>query len=285
MYALAEKSSEKNKSKAIANNVGGGSRGLRRGFGFVDNRPEAVDQKKMQDMANENSQVRQLRYFQAMGNSEPRARQVTQLQTVDMNTKSNMSIHKSSMDLVQLVNKGKFRSIRGNSGYVTLATDRRNMGHTYIILETKHGAWMYHFRADARNIFTSMVKLVTWYGSFEQIRRDPTSGRGRSPQGFVQEREMNFQELKVKKAKVEAVKTLCEQSIGGGTFSLILSNIRIGDNCFSKVYNILKAAGFNLTWSSYLLSFVSPRLALSKGAGFYEDKGSKKYKKSTYSYQ
>ena len=207
------------------------------------------------------------------------------LQRKSAGSKDSMPLSEGipSVEIAQLVKDGNFRNIRGQMGYVTLATDRKNMGHTYIILETKDGAWMYHFRADARNMLSSLVKMVTWYGSFEQIRRNPATSKGKTPQQFVKGRGMNFHEIKVKKSKVEAVKALCENAIGGGTFSLILSNIGIGNNCFSKVYNILKTAGFAFTWSSYLYSFVSPRLALSEGEGFYE-KG-KEHKKSTYSYQ
>jgi hypothetical protein len=187
-----------------------------------------------------------------------------------------------SDEIAQMVHNGNFRDIRGSSGYITLAVDRKNMGHTYLILETKDGAWMYHFRADAKNKFTSMVKLITWYGSFEEIKRNPVTARGKTPQQFVQGRGMNFHELKVKYTKVEQVKALCQGAVGSGVFSLILSNFGLGNNCFSKVYNILKAAGFAFNWSSYLLSFVSPRAALSYGSGFHDKKGQEN---SKYSYQ
>ena len=210
---------------------------------------------------------------------------ILQRKTKSITPASNLVRYKPNANYTQLVKNGNFRKITGNSGYITLATDRRNMGHTYIILETKQGAWMYHFRADARNAFASLAKTITWSGTFEQIRRNSATNTGKSPQKFVAGRAMNFQELKVAKGKVEQVKKACQRAVGGGKFSLILSNFGYGNNCFSMVYNILKEAGFAFTWSSYLYSFISPRLALWKGAGFYEDKPSKSHKMSTYSHR
>ena len=73
------------------------------------------------------------------------------LQRKSAGSKDSMPLSEGipSVEIAQLVKDGNFRNIRGQMGYVTLATDRKNMGHTYIILETKDGAWMYHFRADA----------------------------------------------------------------------------------------------------------------------------------------
>ena len=51
-------------------------------FQFVDNRPEAVAQRKLQEMANNSLQVSQLRAFQEMANNSPQAKQAAQLQTM-----------------------------------------------------------------------------------------------------------------------------------------------------------------------------------------------------------
>jgi hypothetical protein len=51
-------------------------------FQFVDNRPEAIAQRKMQEMVNNSSQVSQLRAFQNMANNSPQAIQSTQLQAM-----------------------------------------------------------------------------------------------------------------------------------------------------------------------------------------------------------
>ena len=182
--------------------------------------------------------------------------------------------------IIQAVNSSRFRTIYKSSGYITLVVDRKNLGHTYIVIETKEGVWMYHFKANATNSLTKFAKLFAWEGTFEKIERK--NDHGRNPQDFIRNRAMSFSELKVSGKKANAIKSLCENAIGRGFFSLALSNIRIGNNCFSKVYNILKEAGFQLTWSSYLLSFISPRLALSLGHGFYDVHNKVT---STYSYQ
>ena len=54
MYAQVEKPKE-NKSKAVADSVAQQKSGVKKGFGFVDNRPEAVVQRKLQDIANNHS--------------------------------------------------------------------------------------------------------------------------------------------------------------------------------------------------------------------------------------
>jgi hypothetical protein len=51
-------------------------------FQFVDNRPEAVAQRKLQEMANNSPQVSQLRTFQDMANNSPQAKQTAQLQSM-----------------------------------------------------------------------------------------------------------------------------------------------------------------------------------------------------------
>ena len=50
MYAQVEKQKDNNKSRAIANSVIQKRSDMKQGFGFVDNRLEAVAQKKMQDL-------------------------------------------------------------------------------------------------------------------------------------------------------------------------------------------------------------------------------------------
>lgn len=87
---------QENKNKAVANAVsqkqsGGGST-----FQFADNRPEAIAQRKLQEMGNNTQQVSQLRAFQDMANSSPRAKQVAQLQAIadDPSIQQQQLIHK-----------------------------------------------------------------------------------------------------------------------------------------------------------------------------------------------
>ena len=70
MYAQVEKS-KKNKSSSIANSVAQKKSNRKQGFGFVDNRPEAVAQRKLQEMVNKNSQATRMvqRYEKVDNNS------------------------------------------------------------------------------------------------------------------------------------------------------------------------------------------------------------------------
>ena len=60
MYAQVEKPKD-NKSRAIANSVAQKKSNGGKSFGFVDNRPEAITQRKLQEMANNNLGAKQLR--------------------------------------------------------------------------------------------------------------------------------------------------------------------------------------------------------------------------------
>tara|TARA_R110002033_G_scaffold171181_1_gene217493 strand:+ start:253 stop:1179 length:927 start_codon:yes stop_codon:yes gene_type:complete len=60
MYAQKEKPAE-NKASAVANTVTQKENGGKQGFGFMDNRPEAVVQGKFREMANGSSQIGQFR--------------------------------------------------------------------------------------------------------------------------------------------------------------------------------------------------------------------------------
>jgi hypothetical protein len=79
MNTHADKTQEKTSQSAA--NAGSQKQGSEESlFQFVDNRPEAVTQRKLQEMANSSPQVSQLKAFQEMANSSPRAKQATQLQ-------------------------------------------------------------------------------------------------------------------------------------------------------------------------------------------------------------
>jgi len=69
MYAQVEKSKE-SKSQSVANEVSQKPSGVESAFQFVDNRPEAIAQRKLQVMANDSPQVSQLRAFQDMANND-----------------------------------------------------------------------------------------------------------------------------------------------------------------------------------------------------------------------
>ena len=81
MNTHADKTQE-NKSQSIANEPSQKQSGGKSTFQFVDNRPEAVAQRKLQEMANNSPRVAQLRAFQGMANNSPQANQAAQLQSM-----------------------------------------------------------------------------------------------------------------------------------------------------------------------------------------------------------
>ena len=81
MNTHADKTQE-NKSQAVSTMDSQMQSGGESTFQFVDNRPEAIAQRKLQEMANNSPQVSQLRAFQDMANKSPQAKQATQLQTM-----------------------------------------------------------------------------------------------------------------------------------------------------------------------------------------------------------
>lgn len=88
MNTHADKS-QGNKSQPVANTIAPRKSGGEPAFQFVDYRPEAVAQRKLQEMANSSPQVSQLKRFQYMINNSPKAKQATQLQEVVENTSSS----------------------------------------------------------------------------------------------------------------------------------------------------------------------------------------------------
>jgi hypothetical protein len=79
---------QENKSQTVTAEASQIQSGGESTFQFVDNRPEAIAQRKLQEMANNSPQVSQLRAFQAMANNSPQAKQTAQLQTMADNHSS-----------------------------------------------------------------------------------------------------------------------------------------------------------------------------------------------------
>ncbi|MEM9276790.1 MAG: hypothetical protein AAGA80_28205, partial [Cyanobacteria bacterium P01_F01_bin.143] len=67
MNTHADKTQE-NKSQSVANAISQKKGSGESTFKFVDNRPEAIAQRKLQEMANNSPQVAQLRAFQNIAN-------------------------------------------------------------------------------------------------------------------------------------------------------------------------------------------------------------------------
>lgn len=86
MKTHSDKTKE-NESQAVANAVTQSKGSSNPVFQFVDNRPEAIEQKNIQEMVNKSSQTMQLSALQEMADNSPGAAQAAQLQAMaDNNT-------------------------------------------------------------------------------------------------------------------------------------------------------------------------------------------------------
>lgn len=81
MHTQADKTQE-NKSQSVANLNAQKQTGGESTFQFVVNRPEAIAQRKLQEMANNSPQVKLATQLQAMANNSPQAKQAAQLQSM-----------------------------------------------------------------------------------------------------------------------------------------------------------------------------------------------------------
>jgi hypothetical protein len=81
MNTHADKTQE-NKSQTVAAETSQTQSGGESTFQFVDNRPEAVEQRKLQEMANNSLQVKQLMAFQDMANNSQEAKKTAQLRSM-----------------------------------------------------------------------------------------------------------------------------------------------------------------------------------------------------------
>jgi hypothetical protein len=81
---------QENKGQSVANSVAQKLGSIETTFQFVDNRPEAVAQRKLQEMANNSPQVSQLRAFQRMVSNSPKSKQTSQLKKLAGNFSQNV---------------------------------------------------------------------------------------------------------------------------------------------------------------------------------------------------
>jgi hypothetical protein len=92
MNTHADKTQE-NKSQSVSNGESQMQSGGESTFQFIDNRPESVAQRKLQEMADNSPQVSQLRAFQDMANNSPQAKQTAQLQVMADNNSAQQLQH------------------------------------------------------------------------------------------------------------------------------------------------------------------------------------------------
>ncbi|MDY0130074.1 MAG: DUF4157 domain-containing protein, partial [Methanosarcina vacuolata] len=101
------KKPKENKSRAAASSIVQKKSSVKQGFGFVDNRPAAVAERKQQEKANNSHQVDQMA-FQEKANNSPQAKQVAQLQAMAYNYSvdqtvqpQKIKIHSNGSHLIQ----------------------------------------------------------------------------------------------------------------------------------------------------------------------------------------
>lgn len=89
---------QENKSQSVASNIQKQTSNDTT-FQFMDNRRESIVQKKMQEMANNSSQMKQLRAIEEMVNNSTRSKQATQLQAIaDKYSTQQYAIQKKEND-------------------------------------------------------------------------------------------------------------------------------------------------------------------------------------------
>ncbi|MBA6293763.1 hypothetical protein H4J58_03920 [Colwellia sp. MB3u-70] len=73
---------QKNKSQSVANAISQNQSNGKSTFQFLDNRPDAVAQRKLQEVTNNSPQVKQLKTLQNLANSNQENSQVTQFKSI-----------------------------------------------------------------------------------------------------------------------------------------------------------------------------------------------------------
>ena len=109
MNSHSDKSQENN-SQSVANQVSQKKSGSETAFQFVDNRPEAIAQRKLQEMANNSPQVKQLQAIQTMADNSPQAKKAAQLQDIANNYPAP-TIQKKEIEEEELL-QGKFDTVQ-----------------------------------------------------------------------------------------------------------------------------------------------------------------------------
>jgi len=96
-YEQVEKPKE-NKSKAAASSIVQKKSSVKQGFGFVDNRPVAVAERKPQETSNNSHQVEQMA-FQEKANNSLQAKQIAQLQAMAYNYSVDQTVQRQEIKI------------------------------------------------------------------------------------------------------------------------------------------------------------------------------------------
>ena len=109
MNTHVDKTSE-NKSQAVANSLPKLQSNSESTFQFMDNRPETIAQRKLQEAINNNPHVQQLKAYQEMANSSQQVKQLSAYQAMADNFSSQTAQRKENLEEETL--QGKFEPIQ-----------------------------------------------------------------------------------------------------------------------------------------------------------------------------
>jgi hypothetical protein len=127
MNTHADKTQE-NKSQSVANAVYQNQTGCESTFQFVDNRPEAIAQRKLQEMANNSPQVSQLRAFQEIVNKSPQVKKAIQFKTKTANDIPEQKPIQKQEDKSTLFLQSKFETIQLMAAWDSLEKSESKYG-------------------------------------------------------------------------------------------------------------------------------------------------------------
>jgi len=101
---------KENKTQAVANSLPKQQSSGESTFKFVDNRPEAIAQRKLQEAINNSPRVQQLKAYQEMANNSPLVKQLRAYQAMANNFTSKSAQRKENLEEKTL--QGKFEPIQ-----------------------------------------------------------------------------------------------------------------------------------------------------------------------------
>ena len=120
MNSYANKT-QKNKSQSVANSMNQKRSGSAAALQFVDNRPQAIAQRKLQEMVNNSPRMVQLRAIQAMVNNRQKAKPAAQFQAMaDTGVITNQPVPNDSIPIQ------RYSYQRGKTQFVTLNSGSKN---------------------------------------------------------------------------------------------------------------------------------------------------------------
>jgi hypothetical protein len=143
---------DENKSRAVASSLSTQKSNSKPTFQFVDNRPEAISQRKLQEMVNNSQQVEQLDQLQAIADNDSKG--VAQRVNADNPRKGKTWIPEETKQIVRLRNQLK-------SGSAPAVSEKNSLGTL----------WVHTGDNDSRD---SILPKVDWSKQLRILPNSPT---------------------------------------------------------------------------------------------------------------